>query len=624
MKKVLLSFLVLGAAAVMSSSVQAAETSKVDFTYVTGDTVPWGLNAFESYDVAIYVPGATMQGKKLNSISVPMRASVATGISVWLSSDLKLQNKNGVRVAAPDILQVDVENEPMITLDLATPYEIPAEGVYVGYSFNIKSGSIPTADVNNPGRYPVTVSEGALDGGMYIHSSKTYRSAWKSNLEADLNYNADITVEIEGEFYKYAVGVVNLSAAKGGIDDDHVLKGEISQYGTEPLTSFEYTLVTEGTPITATYTFENPVAASFVATYPIEIELPSYATPGEYDIDLTINKVNGYTNEAPNNSGSTFINILSFLPVRRAVMEEYTGLWCGWCPRGYIGLLEMNKRHPEDFVALSYHNGDDMAVISPYPSNVSGFPSAFLDRVISCDAYYGSLQVDMGIDQTWQERCQVPTPCNIDVAATWNADSTIVNVKVTTRFNERIDNANYKIAYFLVGNGLTNSTWSQSNYYSGYNMPSEYGWDVFTQGGSGIKGLVFDDVVLWSNDPKGVEGTIPSSIVADEFNEYSGEIVLADVKNNQKLVQSQDISLFTVVALVVNGNNEIMNGNKTSIVSADPSAIESVSSDSAVEVKSVIYYDLNGRVAAKPAPGIFIKAETLSDGTTRTSKVVIY
>lgn len=629
MKKELLSLLVVGAATfAVTDTVAAATTTQMDFTYVDGDTIPWGNNKMESFDVAIFVPGSTMQGKKINSITVPMRAPVAQNISIWLSSDLALKNVNGLRVADPDILQVDVENQRMITLTLDQPYEITADGVYVGFSFAIKSGSIQSSDKTNPGRYPVTVSEGAIDGGMYIHTTRTY-TTWKSNIEAGLNYNADISVELDGEFYTNAVGIGSLTAAKGGLDDPFTFQATLSNYGTEALSNFEYTVTTNGATETKTFEFDTPMAPSFTNDFVLEFDLPQYPAPGHYDVDFAVTKVNGVANEAPNNSGATWADVFSFIPVHRALMEEYTGLWCGWCPRGYIGLLEMNKRHPEDFVALSYHNGDDMAVISTsdYPSSVPGFPAAFLDRVISCDAYYGTSNSEqMHIDQDWMDRCEVPAPCNVTVAPTWNEDSTKVSVKVTTKFQATYTDAKYRIAYFLVGNGLTYSTWAQANSYRGYSMPSEYGWDVFTKGASSVKGLVFDDVVLWSNNTRGEIGSIPAEIASDTDIEYVGEIDLSSVKNYAKLVEAQDKSLFTVVAVIVDGKTgEVVNANKAEIISAGGSdAIESVGATNEAEVLSVTYYDLNGRIAAKPAPGIFIKAETLSDGSVRTSKVVIY
>ena len=38
---------------------------------------------------------------------------------------------------------------------------------------------------------------------------------------------------------------------------------------------------------------------------------------------------------------------------------EYTGLWCGYCPAGYVAIEELTEELGKDFVVLSYHNGGD-------------------------------------------------------------------------------------------------------------------------------------------------------------------------------------------------------------------------------------------------------------------------
>ena len=51
----------------------------------------------------------------------------------------------------------------------------------------------------------------------------------------------------------------------------------------------------------------------------------------------------------------------------------------------------MNEKYPDLFVGVSYHNGDILEIMSPteFPSDVPGFPYAWLDRVHETDAYHG-------------------------------------------------------------------------------------------------------------------------------------------------------------------------------------------------------------------------------------------
>lgn len=56
----------------------------------------------------------------------------------WLSSELKLKRKNGRYLNAPDIAEATATvTDGVLSVSFAEPYVIPAEGVYVGYSFEV-------------------------------------------------------------------------------------------------------------------------------------------------------------------------------------------------------------------------------------------------------------------------------------------------------------------------------------------------------------------------------------------------------------------------------------------------------------------------------------------------------
>jgi hypothetical protein len=66
----------------------------------------------------------------------------------------------------------------------------------------------------------------------------------------------------------------------------------------------------------------------------------------------------------------------------------------------------MNRLYPNDFIGVSYHNADPMEIMdsNSFPSDVAGFPDAWLDRVHETDAFAGDLDYysyQFGIDQAW-------------------------------------------------------------------------------------------------------------------------------------------------------------------------------------------------------------------------------
>ena len=72
-------------------------------------------------------------------------------------------------------------------------------------------------------------------------------------------------------------------------------------------------------------------------------------------------------------------------------MEEYTGTWCGWCPRGAVGMAKMQEKYGEKFVGMVYHTDaskDPMVTTTP-ATEYAGAPWGVLDRTLDADPFYG-------------------------------------------------------------------------------------------------------------------------------------------------------------------------------------------------------------------------------------------
>jgi len=51
-------------------------------------------------------------------------------------------------------------------------------------------------------------------------------------------------------------------------------------------------------------------------------------------------------------------NIASTDPENKnVVLEEYTGIYCGWCPDGHVRAKELHDAHPDDVVIIAIHEG---------------------------------------------------------------------------------------------------------------------------------------------------------------------------------------------------------------------------------------------------------------------------
>ena len=171
----------------------------------------------------------------------------------------------------------------------------------------------------------------------------------------------------------------------------------------------------------------------------------------------------------------------------------------------------MNRLHPEDFIALSYHNSESADTPDPmevmpgeyFPSVITSFPGAWVDRAYEVDAYGGfwASSKDLGIETVWQAVCDMLAEADINVGATISDDNSTVTATATLNFPLKIDNAKYGVEYVLVADGLTGTGqgWDQRNYYANGKQGKDFSepeFKQFVEGDSYVSGLKFDDVAI--------------------------------------------------------------------------------------------------------------------------------
>lgn len=630
MKKYLKALLTVCAGAfVLAQSVMGGE---LKFSYASGDTVPWGNNKLETYDVAIFIPGTALKGKKISQITVPCRATNATNISLWLSSELKLKTVDGVKCADPDILQVNMENSRTLNLELSTPYEITEDGVYVGYTLTIPSGSIPAADKNHPGRYPITVTPGSTENGFWLHTTRTY-TIWRNAKTLNIDYTADITVTLDGDFYPNSVSVEDMTSCLSKTNEPSESTVTIANHGTSPVNSLDYELTIGKKTTTGSITFTPALPANFNKTYERKIKVPAVSSVGHYDMQFKVTKVNGEKNMDERGSYTSWIDVPSFYTTHRAVMEEYTSLGCVYCPQGYVALKWMNE-NVKGFIGASYHCDFNNVVdsMSCVPMNfwagyTNSLPCGVIDRnQLAGGVYTGDTNYHMGIALTWKAYSDIVAPCNINLDSEWaDDDHSAINLTFTAKFMTSHKDTDYRISYLVIADSVSSPYWYQANAFNGSQFagyPSEYGWDTFTRGSSKIYGLVFDDIVLASPAPQGIISSIPADITMDEDLVYKTTFNLSSVSKYDYLIHKGGANL-RIIAMVIDAKTgKIVNGNEAKIGENTMAAIEAPVVNTNAEVVSVAFYDLNGRQVINPSHGIFIRAERMSDGTVRSSKIV--
>ena len=590
--------LVLGTA-----SAHAADLDEGDivFTYnAGGSTYNAGTAKKENYDVAIKLSDAALVGTTLKQIIVPLSSTTVTNLKVWISSELNLETVDGVKTIVPDIYTTDVDvTGTTIDVVLDEPYSITDEAVYVGYSFQIE-----TLDSENS--YPVVVGTETTADGLYLHSTRTYRS-WNELSDSWGVSALQLVVSGVGE---NSAGVTLPSELNVQYDQDKTFSVTVVNHGYAGISSYEYEYTVNDVTVTGTVELgDDAVPAQYNATTTLDVSLTALGVTGYYPLTFTVTKVNGVENSDVLASGSFTVNSYELLPVHKVVFEEYTGTWCGYCPRGYVALEIMKSLYPDDFIGISYHNGDDMEIMYSkyFPSTIVGYPSAFYDRKYEADPYYGIDGSSFIIPEEWLELCETEiAPATIEVTGVLSDDEGSVTAEATVAFIDSYDDADYSLEFVLLADSLYDEDWYQTNYYynNTYGTFPEEEFEKFTSGDYYVYGLYFSDVIVFTTNVSSSNIALPAQITANESLTESYTIDLSQVKNTDGNDIIQDVNQLTAVVLIIDNTTGY-------IVNADKAKVQTATGISVVETEPttdhrVEYYDISGRRISAPVRGVNI------------------
>lgn len=237
------------------------------------------------------------------------------------------------------------------------------------------------------------------------------------------------------------------------------IKFNIKNNGGNTITSVELNW-NDGTDHIATVALNLAPGASTSVSHPMVLSSSAVVTK---NITLNISKVNNVMDSNPtDNMGTISTSIVSQIIPKKILLEEGTGAWCGWCPRGMVGLNKVNQDYPNDQISIAVHNNDPM-MLAAYNtgSAFSGFPSMHIDREVKNE--------DPGpaeINNFVTSRKNLPTP--VLLGGNYTIEGNQLTANVNAKFFINRNDANYKMGVIVVEDGVksTLSTYNQTNYYA--------------------------------------------------------------------------------------------------------------------------------------------------------------
>ena len=404
-----------------------------------------------------------------------------------------------------------------------------------------------------------------------------------------------------GENNLAPIAAPRLFVAKGATD----AKGTFScvNYGSNPVASYRYTATVNGKVVEEKEVkLTEPISAGDNGT--LLVKVPTFNQLGDQQLVCNITHVNGKPNEATFSSSTLDITVLTKVPTCRVVFEDYTAMWCQYCPRATAIMEYLTKKHPDDFIGIAVHQYDKIGINGYKPPVVGkfGLPYVWASRRAKVSGYTG--------EELYQQAKAIGAMMDIDVKAEWNASGNGINVQSTTTFRTNMSNANYALAYVVVEDGMHNASWSQANSYDGLTdlLNENEEMAVFVKGGRVVYGLKYNHVArAFLGIDSGMGGSLPNNVVADR--DIKHKATFNGVGSNWKPQNKQNLRV--VVMVIDNTTHNVVNGAHCPIKPYNTTGLATPKAKA--ERVEVARFNLKGQRLSVPERGINIVK--YSDGT---------
>ena len=332
-----------------------------------------------------------------------------------------------------------------------------------------------------------------------------------------------------------------------------IVQGSVINTGFPTITSFDLTWSNGADTYVQSYA---GLSVGLGQTFDFNLdENPVVIANGINNITVTLSNVNGVgDDDATDNVGST--SATGVIPVsdRKVVIEEATGTWCGWCPRGAVMLDYVTEQNPDHAIGIAVHNGDPM-VVTEYDdaigSVIGGYPSGLADR------YYNNID-PFHFEKYFIERMATQVPVRVLQDVDFDAATRTATVTTHLQFKQAM-NGDYRVSVVYVEDDVTGTTsaYNQVNYYSGGGVGPMAGYENLP-GTIPAAQMVYNHVArAIVGGFNGLIGSVPAANAQGDVVNYISEFV---VPNNFDVDEMHAISL-----LIDGSTGEIINAESTPI-----------------------------------------------------------
>lgn len=257
-------------------------------------------------------------------------------------------------------------------------------------------------------------------------------------------------------------------------------------------------------------------------------------TPGTYEVYTTF--VN------PNNTTltSNTIQIKVITPInftKRVLIEDFTGTWCGYCPRVSYG-IDLVKAQTDKAEVVAIHQGNDPYNISTGAYSVSAYPTAKLNRATEWN-YPEPNNVNQVVALTNGENPKLGLAINSSLT-----NNTITaDIKVKFGF----DFSNLKLVVYLLENGLIKDQTNYTSYYGGGSVISNFVHNHVLR--KIVTNVLGDDITGNTNQNDQYDKTFTINLPTNIANNNKLELVAFVIDNTGKAINVRKAAVGTTQTL---------------------------------------------------------------------------
>ncbi len=262
---------------------------------------------------------------------------------------------------------------------------------------------------------------------------------------------------------------------------------------------------------------------------------------------------------------------LSAQAPKRVIVEDLTGTWCGYCPRGKTVLEDCMTTYPGT-IGMEVHNGDTYKTAYSLAIDAgltpSGYPNGSIDRFA-----FGGATPCFGTT-AWKSkvatRLNTSTPVAVGITSTYNSSTRALSVTVKASFLAAASGA-MNISCVLTEDNVVTPSDPQHNYMNATVGDPWYGM------GSTIPNYEHDGVARLNlaSDHWGTANVIPASVSAGATYSQTYNYTVPATWNASNVY----IVAFVNKAGTTSTTREIMNANRVVIGSSTVDVAENKAID---------------------------------------------